>query len=229
MSAFLKRGGRGLDRLGGHRPLHKQVDQFLRNGRQDRRGLDGRPWFAWHTCSLSYVLCLKHKIYDRPSLRVAGWRWPSRLSHPPLRLRLFASVSSPPSLRLRLFASVLSPPSFRLGPFASVLSPRSFRLGPFASVLSPRSFRLRPFASVSSSRSFGLPLRLSSSASSSALCLSPSVLRTQLAAFRTPTIPRDRRSPLPPRPTARPRPFAARTYKRALPPLAMLAQSRRQH
>jgi hypothetical protein len=201
MSAFLKRGGRGLDRLGGHRPLHKQVDQFLRNGRQDRRGLDGRPWFAWHTCSLSYVLCLKHKIYDRPSLRVAGWRWPSRLSHPPLRLRLFASVSSPPSFRLR----------------------------PFASVLSPRSFRLRPFASVSSSRSFGLPLRLSSSASSSALCLSPSVLRTQLAAFRTPTIPRDRRSPLPPRPTARPRPFAARTYKRALPPLAMLAQSRRQH
>jgi hypothetical protein len=215
MSAFLKRGGRGLDRLGGHRPLHKQVDQFLRNGRQDRRGLDGRPWFAWHTCSLSYVLCLKHKIYDRPSLRVAGWRWPSRLSHPPLRLRLFASVSSPPSFRLR--------------PFASVLSPRSFRLGPFASVLSPRSFRLRPFASVSSSRSFGLPLRLSSSASSSALFLSPSVLRTQLAAFRTPTIPRDRRSPLPPRPTARPRPFAARTYKRALPPLAMLAQSRRQH
>jgi hypothetical protein len=181
MSAFLKRGGRGLDRLGGHRPLHKQVDQFLRNGRQDRRGLDGRPWFAWHTCSLSYVLCLKHKIYDRPSLRVAGWRWPSRLSHPPLRLRLFASVSSPPSFRLRPFASVLSPRSFRLGPFASVLSPPSFRLGPFASVLSPPSLRLGPLACPFASHPLPLAPPSSSPPLSFALSLPLSALPPFLA------------------------------------------------
>ncbi|MFP4897252.1 hypothetical protein, partial [Paraburkholderia sp. EG304] len=46
------------------------IDELLWNRGQLRRGRRPCFWFAWHTCSFGYMLCLEHKISDRLTVRL---------------------------------------------------------------------------------------------------------------------------------------------------------------